>query len=145
MKATYHGPECKKCGGTERYLPRKNRREKTGACVACKLKKSAEWRKENLELNKKIQKKWRDEHPEEVRRLQRERHHRRLKDPLEKPKLKARALTQRKIKRGELNRIEELKCRRCDNQAQEYHHPDYDAAWLVIPLCRHHHQEEHSA
>ncbi len=145
MKATYQGPECKKCGGTERYLPRKKRREKTGACVACKLKKSAEWRKDNPELNKTLQQHWREEHPEEVRRLERERNQRRRKDPVENQKMKARALIGRKIKRGELNRIEELICRRCDSQAQEYHHPDYDKPWLVIPLCRYHHQEEHAA
>ena len=145
MLSTYIGPKCKKCGGTERHLPRKDKREKTGACANCKRKKSKQWAKDNPEARASGQKRWREEHPEEVRKLRRERHHRRLRDPLEKPKLKARALTSRKIKRGELNRIEELKCRRCENQAQEYHHPDYDTPWLVIPLCRHHHQEEHSA
>jgi hypothetical protein len=144
MKATYHGPECKKCGGTERYLPRKKRREKTGACVACKLKKSAEWRKENPELNKALQQQWRDEHPEEVRRLERDRNRRRRSQPEEAKKMRARALIGRKIKRGELNRIEELQCRRCDNQAVEYHHPDYDKPWLVIPLCKCCHTKEHN-
>ena len=144
MKATYQGPECKKCGNTERYLPRKNRREKTGACVACKLKKSAEWREDNPELQKAFTDDWRKKNPERVRELERERHHRRLKDPLQKPKLRARALISRKIKRGELNRIEELQCRRCDNQAVEYHHPDYDKPWLVIPLCKCCHTKEHN-
>jgi hypothetical protein len=145
MKATYIGPECKKCGSTERYLPRKHRREKTGACVACKLNKSAEWRKKNPELNKELVHKWRKEHLEEVRIIERNRSRRRRAKPEEARKMRARALIGRKIKRGELNRIEELKCRRCENQAEEYHHPDYDTPWLVIPLCRHHHQEEHSA
>ena len=145
MKATYIGPECKKCGSTERYLPRKNRREKTGACVACKLNKSAEWRKENPEAQKALTDEWRKNNAERVLELERQNSERRRADPKQRHKLKARALISRKIKRGELNRIEELKCRRCENQAQEYHHPDYDTPWLVIPLCRHHHQEEHSA
>jgi hypothetical protein len=140
MLSTYIGPECKKCGGTERHLPRKNKREKTGACANCKRRASKQWAKDNPEARALGQKRWRDENPEEARKHQRGRHHKR-----DKKKMRARALIGRKIKRGELNRIEELKCRRCENQAQEYHHPDYDTPWLVIPLCRHHHQEEHSA
>jgi hypothetical protein len=140
MLPTYIGPECKKCGGTERHLPRKDKREKTGACANCKRTKSKQWAKENPDARALGQRRWRNENPEEVRKHQRGRHHKR-----DKQKMRARALIGRKIKRGELNRIEELKCRRCENQAQEYHHPDYDTPWLVLPLCRHHHQEEHSA
>ena len=144
MKATYQGPKCEKCGGTKRYLPRKGR-EKTGACVTCKLKKSAEWRKNNLERQKALTDDWRKRNPERVREIERNRNRRRRAKPEQAKKMRARALIGRKIKRGELNRIEELQCRRCDNQAVEYHHPDYDKPWLVIPLCRHHHNEEHAA
>jgi len=145
VQPTYQGTECKKCGGTERYLPRTDRREKTGACVTCKLKKSADWRKANPDLASTILKQWRKENPEKVRAMCRAAKARRRADPTEQPKIKARALVERKIRRGEFNRIEECKCRRCDNQAAEYHHPDYDTPWLVIPLCRQHHRDEHSA
>lgn len=142
--STYEGPECKKCGGTTRYLPRKERREKTGACVTCKLKKSADWRKEKPALSKALQRRWREDNPERVCKITRESSRKRRRDPAEKPKLYARALIQRKIQRGEMNKIYELKCRRCDNQAEHYHHPDYSVPWLVIPLCRTHHDEEHN-
>ena len=138
MRATYTGPECKKCGNAERYLPRKNKREKTGACVACKLQKSAEWRKDKPEKQAAATKRWREEHPERVRELARNRE----RDPIKK---NARQLIANRVHRGLLDRIDTLVCRRCSNQAVDYHHPDYDTPWLVIPLCRDCHQEEHSA
>ncbi len=141
--ATYSGPECKKCGTTKRYLPRK--REITGACVKCKLTKSAAWREANPEKQTAATLKWRAEHPEQVRELERQRQSRRQSNTDDIKKIKTRAHIQRKVNRGELDRIETLVCRRCDSQAVHYHHPDYDAAWLVIPLCRECHIKEHSA
>ena len=143
--ATYSGPKCKKCGTTERYLPRESKREKTGACVRCKLSKSADWREENPDKHTAATLKWRAEHPEKVKELARQRQTRRRRNTEDIKKIKARAHIQRKVIRGELDRIEALVCRRCDSQAVHYHHPDYDAAWLVIPLCRECHIKEHSA
>ena len=143
--ATYSGPECKKCGTTERYLPRESKREKTGACVRCKLNKSASWRQENPDKHTAAILKWRAEHPEQVRELERQRQKRRRKNADELKKIRARQVIANKVNRGLLDRIETLVCRRCDNQAVDYHHPDYDDAWLVIPLCKECHHKEHSA
>jgi hypothetical protein len=142
--ATYNGPECNKCGSTERYLPRTNRREKTGACVQCKLSKSAAWRKDNPEKHTAAILGWRKNNPERIKQIERRRACKRRADPEEKHKIKARAHINRKVIRRELDRIETLVCRRCSNQAVDYHHPDYDKPWLVIPLCKDCHCKEHN-
>ncbi len=143
--ATYSGPECKKCGTTERYLPRESKREKTGACVRCKSRTTESWREENPEKYKSATLKWRAEHPERVKELERERQKRRRNNAEDIKKIRARQVIANKVNRGLLDRIETLVCRRCDSQAVDYHHPDYDTAWLVIPLCKECHIKEHSA
>lgn len=135
--ATYNGPECNKCGSTERHLPRRNRREKTGACVQCKLNKSAAWRKANPEKQTEATLKWRNDNPERVRQHESNR-------TICPRKKKARQVIANKVHRGLLDRIDTLVCRRCSNQAVGYHHPDYDKPWLVIPLCIDCHCKEHN-
>ena len=38
-----------------------------------------------------------------------------------------------------------FKCSDCDQQAQEYHHEDYDLPWSVEPLCHKCHGIRHRA
>jgi len=37
---------------------------------------------------------------------------------------------------GHMLHVSTHKCRECNEQAQEYHHPDYSAPLDVVPLCR---------
>ena len=52
---------CVRCGGTERYRPRKGR--VTGACIACAKAYNAKWRCENPKKRKAYGRKWNLENP----------------------------------------------------------------------------------
>ncbi|HEY0089712.1 MAG TPA: hypothetical protein VGB37_12770 [Candidatus Lokiarchaeia archaeon] len=51
-------------------------------------------------------------------------------------KIKAQQGIYRAKARNELKSAKEYKCFNCINQAEEYHHPDYNKPFTIIPLCK---------
>ena len=50
--------------------------------------------------------------------------------------IRARRVIGHAIHNGKLSHVSKYLCRTCDNQAQEYHHPDYSKPLEIVPLCR---------
>ncbi len=123
---------CKKCGGTDRYAQKHDR--KIGQCKTCeanryknnkdKIKNNVEqWRKNNLDKRKIISSRYKQKNKE---------------------KIQAHNKVQYAIKRGDLPKVSTCACADCSIEAQEYHHEDYSKPLEVVPLCRECHIKRHA-
>ncbi len=61
-------------------------------------------------------------------------------------KRKAREFVNQQIRYHDFPKASSFKCKYCDNQAEEYHHPSYEESkWLEVePVCKKHHAKIHN-
>ena len=78
------------------------------------LERTKTYQKENPHISKKSKEKWIENNPE---------------------KFHAHQEVMKAIKRGEIEPIIKCKCKLCNKNAKQYHHPNYDKPLKVIPLC----------
>lgn len=121
-------------------------------CKTCCLAYQAKYSKENSEKKRAAAKLWAESNPDKARRNKRNsanRHHEqvlayhagyRADNP---DKVKARKLVNLAVLRQEIPRADALECTDCGKRAAEYHHPDYEKPFEVVPLCRSCHAKRH--
>jgi hypothetical protein len=122
--------DCKDCQknynsqyGSYRYKNDESHRQKI-------IQRSKEWSKNNPEKRSVIAVK------------------RNKKEKVQNPeKTKARQLVNQRVRFGRMPKANELKCDKCENMAQHYHHYkgySFENRYDVIPLCIHCHKNEHN-
>ena len=74
------------------------------------------------------------ENSEAGKESRRKQHERRKQESPEK--FKAKDAVSYAVRVGHIPHISTRKCAECGEQATEYHHPDYDMKYHVVPLCR---------
>lgn len=97
------------------------------------------WYKNNKDKRNEAQRLWYKNNQDKVKEY-------RLKACLNHPeKTSARSAISNAVKLNKIPHVSTLSCKDCGNQAQNYHHEDYDKPLKVTPLCAYCHCSRHSA
>ena len=152
-----NGKPCKRCRTSEWY--------DNSRCKECHRRNGKKWHEKNPEYQKTYQEEWRKHNlgyqnayrkgekyktynkyrMREYRKRNKEKIRKYGREYYKKNKNKAKVVRDinKTIRLGKLPKISQLECDKCDNQAQDYHHPDYTFSLYVIPLCRSCHSTLH--